>query len=202
MVLHSFPLLFTRRRLPTPADWVADMREAVALDQSARYAEAQVIYDRIQPVIKGRRAFRRPTFSARNSAMTWPRTTIISRAMPTPSRSTSEAIAIWRQATGLPARRDLALCLGNLAALNRAMGRFPAAETFYREELQLLERVSGKRIGQLCDRVEQPRGTAAVGRGSTPERRRSPASLWRRRKGIRFARRELGASPCIRWRSS
>src|SRR5689334_17279384 len=32
-------------------DWVADMREAIRLDQSAHYAEAATIYERIVPLL-------------------------------------------------------------------------------------------------------------------------------------------------------
>ena len=34
------------------SDWVAEMRQAVLLDHSARYGEAQPIYDRISPILQ------------------------------------------------------------------------------------------------------------------------------------------------------
>src|SRR3954454_11578961 len=118
-----------------PGDWVTDLRKASYLDQTGRYAEAQGIYDRILPIL-GDTARISETDILRaefcnDLAAHYHHLARFAEAVPL----YQQAIAIWRQTPGVVAQRDLALALGNLAALNRAQGRFPAAESLYREEL-------------------------------------------------------------------
>src|SRR5690242_15693718 len=125
-------------------NWVRDLQEAARLDQLARYPEAEIIYNRILPILKDTSVlpendFMRAEFS-NDLGVHYFRLARYGEA----EQLYRDAIAIWRQLAGAAARNDLALALGNLAALNRARARFVDAEPLYREELHILEQVSGK----------------------------------------------------------
>ncbi len=138
----------------TSGNWVADMREASRLDQSARYADAQAIYDRILRAGLPATGILRAEL-CNDLAAHYHHLARYADAEPL----YRQAIDIWRQTPEDAAESDLALALGNLAALHRAQGKFQAAELLYREELQILERVS-KKLSTDCP-AAQPCGDAA-----------------------------------------
>src|SRR5579871_5266834 len=88
-------------------DWVKDVREAGRLDQSARYADAQEIYDRILPIAAQAKGVLRAEFCNDLAAH------YFHLARYTDAEALyQEAIGIWR--VNLPdGQGDLALALGN-----------------------------------------------------------------------------------------
>src|ERR1043165_6390928 len=105
-------------------DWVADMREAIRLDQSAHYAEAATIYERILPVLDATQTLP-PNEILRAElenalAAHYHRMGRYAEAEPL----YRQAIEIWRHTSGPEALRNKALGIGNLAALERPRGGF------------------------------------------------------------------------------
>src|ERR1700728_350007 len=86
-------------------DWIRDVREAAQLDRSARYAEAQAIYDRILPLVSSlsETDLLRAEF-ANDLAAHYHHLARYTDAEPL----YRQAITIWRQVPGSASRQDLA----------------------------------------------------------------------------------------------
>jgi tetratricopeptide (TPR) repeat protein len=102
------------------------------------------------------------TFFGRNGVTIWQCTTIIWLAMPMRNRCTGR-----QSKSGVRRRKPRSgmtwRCVsGNLAALDRAQGRFPAAEPLYREALQILDH--GSNFAELRRSEGDLAGTESIAR--------------------------------------
>src|SRR5438270_620492 len=115
--------------LPDSNDWVSEMRRASNLDQAARYSDAQEIYDRILPIVNDKSKVQETDVLRAEFLNDMAAHDHRLGRYGDAETLYQQSVAIWRQATEAGNQRDLALTLGNLAALRRAQGQFPAAES-------------------------------------------------------------------------